>query len=45
MFTTMFPKDQQTSDTLIVKDHCFMIEIFDKEHVQLRFGVQKLPVF
>ena len=29
MFTTMFPKEQQTSDNLIVKDYCF-IEIFDK---------------
>ena len=30
MFTTMCPKEQQTSDNLIVKDYCFMIEIFDK---------------
>ena len=30
MFTTMSPKEQQTSDNLIVKDNCFMIEIFDK---------------
>ena len=29
MFTTMCPKEQQTSDNLIVKD-CFIIEIFDK---------------
>ena len=28
MFTTMCPKDQQTSDYLIVKDNCFIIEIF-----------------
>ena len=30
MFTTMFRKEQQTSDNLIVKDYCFIIEIFDK---------------
>ena len=30
MFTTMRPKEQQTSDNLIVKDKCFIIEIFDK---------------
>ena len=30
MFTTMFPGEQQTSDNLIVKDDCFIIEIFDK---------------
>ena len=30
MFTTMCPKEQQTSDNLIVKDNCFIIEIFDK---------------
>ena len=30
MFTTMFPKEQQTSDNLIVKGCCFIIEIFDK---------------
>ena len=30
MFTTMCPKEQQTSDNLIVKDHYFIIEIFDK---------------
>ena len=30
MFTTMCPKEQQTSDNLIVKDYRFMIEIFDK---------------
>ena len=29
-FTTMCPKEQQTSDDLIVKDYCFIIEIFDK---------------
>ena len=27
MFTTMCPKEQQTSDNLIVKDYCFIIEI------------------
>ena len=26
----MFPKEQQTSDNLIVKDYCFIIELFDK---------------
>ena len=30
MFTTMCPKEQQTSDNLIVKDNCFIIQIFDK---------------
>ena len=30
MFTIMFPKEQQTSDNLNVKDYCFIIEIFDK---------------
>ena len=41
MFTIMCPKEQQTSDNLIVKeqqtsdnlivkDNCFIIEIFDK---------------
>ena len=35
MFTTMCPKEQQTSDNLVVKDYCFIIEIFDKEPVKL----------
>ena len=35
MFTTMCPKEQQTSDNLIVKDCCFIIEIFDKGPVKL----------
>ena len=26
----MYPKEQQTSDNLIVKDYCFIIEIIDK---------------
>ena len=30
MFTTMCPKEEQTSDNLIVKNYCFIIEIFDK---------------
>ena len=30
MFTTMCPKEQQTSDNLIAEDNCFIIEIFDK---------------
>ena len=30
MFTTMCPEEQEASDNLIVKDNCFMIEIFDK---------------
>ena len=30
MFRTICPKEQQTSDNLIVKDNCFIIEIFDK---------------
>ena len=35
MFTTMCPKEQQTSDNLIVKDYRFIIEIFDKGPVKL----------
>ena len=30
MFTIICPKEQQTSDNLIVKGNCFIIEIFDK---------------
>ena len=30
VFTTMCPKEQQTSDNLIVKHYCFINEIFDK---------------
>ena len=30
VFTTMCPKEQQTSDNLIVKDNCFIIGISDK---------------
>ena len=30
VFTAMCPKEQQTGDNLIVKDNCFVIEIFDK---------------
>ena len=30
MFTAMCPKEQHTSDNLIVKGYCFIIEIFDK---------------
>ena len=30
VFTTMCSKEQQTSDNLIVKYYCFIIEIFDK---------------
>ena len=30
VFTTMCPKEKQTSDNLIVKYYCFLIEIFDK---------------
>ena len=26
----MCPKEQQTSDDLVVKDYCFIIEIFHK---------------
>ena len=29
-FTTMCPKEQQTSDNLVVKYYCFITEIFDK---------------
>ena len=35
MFTTMSPEEQQTSDYLIVKDYCFITEIFDKGPVKL----------
>ena len=30
MFTAICPKEQQTSDNLIVEDNCFIIKIFDK---------------
>ena len=30
VFTTMCPREQQTSDNQIVKDNFFIIEIFDK---------------
>ena len=30
VFTTMCSNEQQTSDNLIVKDNCFIIEIFGK---------------
>ena len=30
MFTIMCPKEQQTSDNLIVEDNCFITEVFDK---------------
>ena len=30
MFTTMCHEEQQTSDNLIVKNCCFITEIFDK---------------
>ena len=30
VFTTVCPKEQQTSDNLIIKDNCFIIEMFDK---------------
>ena len=30
MFTTMCHKEQQASDNLIVKDYCFITEIFYK---------------
>ena len=35
MFTTMCPKEQQTSDNLIIKDYCFIIEILDEGPVKL----------
>ena len=35
MFTNMCFKEQQISDNLIVKDNCFIIEIFDKGPVKL----------
>ena len=30
VLTSMCPKEQQTNDNLIVKDYCFIIEVFDK---------------
>ena len=30
VFTTMSLKEQETSDNLIVKEYCFITEIFDK---------------
>ena len=30
VFRTMCSKEQQTTDNLIVKDNCLIIEIFDK---------------
>ena len=30
VFTTMYPKEQQNSDNLIVEENCFIVEIFDK---------------
>ena len=38
MFTTMCPKEQQISDNLIVKDYCFIIEIFDKFSLVVSLG-------
>ena len=38
MFTTMCPKQQQTSDNLIVKDYCFIIEIFANFNFSGIFG-------
>ena len=35
MFTTMCPEEQQTSDNLIIKDYCFIIDIFDKGPIKL----------
>ena len=38
MFTTMCRKEQQTSDNLIVKDNCFIIEIFDNLALVISLG-------
>ena len=35
MFTTMCLKEQQTGDNLIVKDYCFITEIFYNGPVKL----------
>ena len=35
MFTIMCPKEQQTSDNLIVKAYCFIIKICNKRPVRL----------
>ena len=40
MFTTMCPKEQQLSDNLTVKDHCFITEIFDEGPVKLMQKVE-----
>ena len=45
MFTTMCPKEQQTSYNLIVKDYCFIIEIFDKGPVKLMQRVKVARLF
>ena len=42
MFTTMCPKKQQTNDNLIVKDNCFIIEIFDKLALEVYLGDVKV---
>ena len=34
VFTTMCPKEQQTSDNRIIKDYCFIIEILDEGPVK-----------
>ena len=38
MFTTMCPEEQQTSDNLIVKDCCFVTEIFDNLALVVSLG-------
>ena len=38
VFTTMCRKEQQTSGNLIVKDYCFIIEIFDKLALVVSLG-------
>ena len=38
VFTTTCPKEQQTTDNLIVKDNCFIIEIFHKFSLVVSLG-------
>ena len=38
VFTTMCPQDQRTSDNLIVKSNCFVIEIFDNASLVVSLG-------
>ena len=41
MFTIMCPKEQQTSDNLILKEYCFLIEIFVNLALVVSLGMFK----